>query len=131
MRALPSVLMVVGCLGLTGCGGATAGPTLRARTTAATTAPLPAIAHLSAITCKADEDDAWSFSATVTNRDRVMQDYTIKVSLVRKQDGHVAGSKQMTTELSSGQSATVTAAKFFTGDPQDLVCVPSVAKRPV
>ncbi len=90
----------------------------------------PAITHLSAITCKADANDSWSFTATVTNRDAVTQHYTIKASLVRKLDGHVAGSKEMTTELATGKSVTVSADRFFTGDPKILVCVPTVIKKP-
>lgn len=127
---LVGCLVLIAGLGLSGCTSVTDRPTLTASTTRAAGAPLPAIAHLSAITCTADADDAWSFTATVTNRDRVTEDYTIKASLVRKADGYVAGSKAMTTELATGKSITVTAARFFTGDPHGLVCVPSVVKKP-
>ncbi len=128
---LSGCLVLVGWPGLSGCTAVTDRPAPMGSTTRAVGAPLPAIAHLSAITCRADKDGAWSFTATVTNRDQVTQDYTIRASLVRTADGYVAGSKEMTTELATGKSATVTAAKFFTGDPTHLVCVPSVVKKPV
>ena len=125
-----AALGLTASLGLSGCTGLSDRPSPATATTRAVGAPLPPIAHLSAITCKPDDDDEWSFTATVTNRDDVTEDYTVKASLVRKVDGYVAGSKEMTTELATGQSATVTAEKFSTGDPKNLVCVPSVVKTP-
>lgn len=121
---------LVACLALTGCTAVSDRSPTAGATTRPAGLPPPAITHLSAIVCKADAHDAWSFTATVTNRDPVTQDYTIKASLVRKQDGHVAGSKEMTTELATGKSVTVSADRFFTGDPKNLVCVPTVIKKP-
>ncbi|MEO9152661.1 MAG: hypothetical protein ABI243_09700 [Lapillicoccus sp.] len=123
-----AVAALVGCLGVTGCTGTSHRSTPPVATTRS--APLPAIAHLSAIICQAAADGEWSFTATVTNRDQVTEDYTVTASLVRKSDGHVAGSRAMTTELAPGRSTTVTASSFFAGESDGLVCVPSVLKKP-
>lgn len=124
-----AAVALVGCVLLSGCAGGSDRPSSSV-SKARSTAPLPALAHLSAISCKAAADDEWSFTATVTNRDQVTEGYVVKASVVRKADGLVEGSRQMTTELAPGKSTTLTAVRFFIGDPQDLVCVPSVVKKP-
>ncbi|MEP6797083.1 MAG: hypothetical protein ABI890_02995 [Lapillicoccus sp.] len=94
------------------------------------TLPVPALAHLSDTRCQADARGTWSFRATVTNRDHVTLTYTVTASLVRHKDGTVVGARAMTTTLAAGESAHLAADSFFTGDPEGLVCVPTVVDAP-
>ncbi|QIM22634.1 hypothetical protein G7075_18305 [Phycicoccus sp. HDW14] len=135
-RATAALTTLLLAAGVAGCSGDGAEPTptgsgAQQTVTAAppTNQPAGAIKELSKVRCERKGKD-WSFSATLTNAGSEKTTYTVLVAVAKREGGTVVGSKTLTKTLDAGDSATLEAEDFYSGDDKaaDVQCVPSATK---
>ncbi|GAB3711923.1 hypothetical protein GCM10028815_27590 [Mariniluteicoccus flavus] len=113
-------------------GGASSAPASRPAQQAPANQPEGAAKDIKDVKCAADpKTGEWTFTAKLTNSSDKDSEYTVKVSVIKKQGSTVVASKDAVQKVAKGQSADVKLEKFAkpAEKPDELQCVPTTTVK--
>ncbi|WP_460741855.1 hypothetical protein [Mariniluteicoccus endophyticus] len=133
-----TALLAAAGLALTGCSGG--GETQKAGSTPSGAAqpqqvpanqPEGAAKDLKDMKCAAEPSGEWNFSGKVTNSSDKDSEYTVKVSVIKKQGSTVVASKDIVQKVAKGQTAELKLDRFAkpTEKADELSCVPTTTVK--